>query len=312
MTKNISEIHIKKFEADIRVAAQKMDTRLLFTISPAQKNTMSAEEFGIPVIGSRKGMKVRADGGQTIFEDLEFRSRRLIPINFNTAYRIPKNSMNRVESNLQNVYKQMVLGDINDRRDLSIIEALTGVAREGKQTLTDVLFDDSKSTVFADGSTGVDAGGTALPLNVSKILTGVSLIKSKNVKLGGKNLYCLISSKQETDLLTNEIQFTSSDYTKNMPFDKKNHVNILGMWNGITFIQIEELKTTGSGASRLRECVLYTDTALNYGINQEADITIDRLPTLQNDYGIQANLDFGLVRTEDAEVVKIECLDPTS
>jgi hypothetical protein len=72
---------------------------------------------------------------------------------------------------------------------------------------------------------------------------------------------------------------------------------------GFHFVQTTELPK----ASRIRSCVAYCEGGLILGDWEEVKLTVDRLPTKNNEIGIIGRQTLGATRLQEKKVVQIDC-----
>jgi hypothetical protein len=71
---------------------------------------------------------------------------------------------------------------------------------------------------------------------------------------------------------------------------------------GFHFIQTTDLPKT----SRIRSCAAYSEGAIVLGDWEEVKLTVDRLPTKNNEIGIIGRQTLGATRLQEKKVVQID------
>jgi len=291
-----NQMHIKEFKDSIILAVQQENSLLDHTV---RKEMISSEAFFFNKLGSFQLSEKTSRFSPTEFIDPKHSRRKLSPQSFVANVYI--DSFDTERSNivgLQADYLKNLIMAAKVKKDEIIIAAATGTAYDGKDGETPVSFTGAQ-TVFADGSFGTNAGGTAVGLTSDKILTGHKILKKNKVNPMEK-IYCVISAEQEEELMKDS-KFINRDFTAGQVLDK----GVIGSWNGINFIRSEELTLTGSN----REVLLYTETALGLGINSDITTIVDRDPTHNFATVINLQMTMGSTRIEDEKIVKILCLE---
>jgi len=299
MTITTNEMHVQVFKDSIIHAVQQEASYLETAVG--RKETFNGEALYFNKLGTVSLNKKTSLYQPTVFADAKHSKRKLSFETFDQALRVDSYDSNRsMISGLSSDYLKSLKYAVNRQKDVNIIEASLGLAYEGKDGNTSVAFDDSKQTVFADGSYGVDAAGTALSLTTDKLLTALKILRKNKVQPNEK-IYCFLSAEEEYSLLKDD-KAINRDFSNGMVLDK----GIIGTWGGINFIRTEELKD--SAVSTNRDVILLTEMALGMG-NPGSDIKsrIDERPDLKYLTQVFIEMNMGATRVEDEKVVKIIC-----
>lgn len=214
---------------------------------------------------------------------------------FEHAELVPNEDQLRTLHDINNPLRTSATGAAGVRKDTSIIEALTGSARE----------DQAGSTLVAlPAAQKVLAGGTGLTFN--KVRDGVKVLKSahafNNSRMGG--LWGVIDADTEAQLLS-EAEVKSSDFTVKRILDTG---TLHGMsWMGVNWIVMgvtEGAVLPNNGSS---ERLVYFWSKNSLGLAQAQDITstFDRRPDKSNAMQLLVKWHGGAVRIDDKGVVEV-------
>jgi hypothetical protein len=216
------------------------------------------------------------------------------PRHFDKA--VPFDSIEQMQMNANptSEYVRGVVAAINRKMDDEAIRAFfadRNVGESGTST-------DSFSASF---QVGVSVGGTTSGLNVEKIQAALEILRAQEVD--GEALYCVISPKQERNLM-NEIEVTSSDFTSKMIIDKG---TVAGSgFMGINWIISNRLLTDSNSYRRLP---FYTQSGMSFcSWNGGMKTTVDQRKDLRGQpWQVYGEGHFGSVRRDAKKVVEIKC-----
>lgn len=175
-----------------------------------------------------------------------------------------------------------------------IINAYFADAKTGKTGATTTSFPSTQQVDAATGSTA-DTG-----MNVAKLQAGIETLLTNEVDLDQEQVYCVISAKQNTDLL-NEIKVISSDFSRVL-LDSQNRIQ---NYMGIRFLHSQRLKTNSSS---YRRCPLYVRSGGHLGI--WADVSTDitqRKDRRGLPWQVYIQGTWGATRLEEKKIVELPC-----
>lgn len=202
----------------------------------------------------------------------------------------------RMNANPQSAYVQTLVAAMNRKMDDECIRAF--FADRSLETNSGGTTTDS----FAAGmQVGVSVGGTTSGLNVEKLQNALQILKALDVDLDTEKVYCPITPKQERDLM-NEIEVTSSDYTRAAVLDQGSLKRFLG----IDFILTNRLLTDGSGYRRIPLFTSKGMTFCTWGGGMRTDVS-QRKDKRGMPWQAYVEGHFGSVRRDADRVVEIKC-----
>lgn len=177
---------------------------------------------------------------------------------------------------------------LNRSKDDFIIAALRGSARTTAAGATTVALPSGQKV--AHGSVG---------LTVAKILTAKQLLDEAEVD-EDEARYFAVTAEQLNNMLS-ITQVTSTDYVSvhNLVSGK------VDTFLGFKFIRSERL----AKVSTERYCLAWAKTGCRLGIGQDIETRISEMPDKNYSVQVFASMSLGAVRTEEARVVEVSCIE---
>ncbi len=217
------------------------------------------------------------------------------PRHFDKA--IPFDSIEQMQMNANptSEYTQGVVAAINRKMDDEAIRALFADRLLGESAGTTESFSSSYQV-------SVSEGGTTSGLNVQKIQKALQILRVGEV-FDGEQIHCVISPKQETNLM-DEIEATSSDFTARSLIDRG---TVMGSgFMGINWVISNRLLTDSSSYRRVP---FFTSKGMSFctwdgGMKTKVSQRDDLRGQPWQVYG---EGHFGAVRRDAKKVVEIKC-----
>ena len=186
-----------------------------------------------------------------------------------------------------NAYIRAIAGGIGVKTDQEIIRAALQPAMTGRQGTTAIALPTSQK--IAHGGTG---------LTLIKLRQAMLKFRRAKVNTDNTKLYMYVDPEQLNDLL-GTVETTSADFNNVQALI----AGTLKYFMGFNFVMTTELPKT----SRIRSCVAYAAGGLVLGDWEKVQLTIDRLPTKNNEIGVIGRQTLGATRTQEKKVVQIDC-----
>lgn len=204
----------------------------------------------------------------------------------------------KMNASPESAYVQALVAAMNRQMDIEANAAFWADRMVGENGTTTESF-------AAAQQIGVNVGGTSSGLNVEKLQNGLEVLRAADVDTRMEKLFCVISPRQERNLM-NEMEVTSSDFTTKRVLDAGGLDGQVYM--GINFIVSNRLAVDGSS---LRRVPLYTSKGMTFctwggGMNTKVSQRDDLSGQPWQCY-VSGN--FGAVRREAAKVVEIKCAE---
>lgn len=200
----------------------------------------------------------------------------------------------RMNADPKSQYVQALVAAINRKMDDEAVRAFFADRLIGENGTTTDSFSSANQV-------GVSVGGTTSGLNVEKLQNALELLKAADVDLDSEPVYCVISPKQERNLM-NEIEVISGDYTKGMVLESGRVSKFLG----INFILSNRLGVDGSSYRRVP---LFTPKAMSFctwGGGMKTNVT-QRMDKRGLPWQAYVEGHFGAVRRDSDKLIEIKC-----
>lgn len=292
MAAGSNAFYSQQYATAVELLSQQLVPKVAQTFTP-----MTAEGKSATVVNQIDAFEADERSGlydSIVFAEMTHTRPWVYPRHFDKA--VPFDSIEQMQMNANptSEYVRGVVAAINRKMDDEAIRAFFADRNVGESgTSTDS---------FASGfQVGVSVGGTTSGLNVEKIQAALEILRAQEVD--GEALYCVISPKQERNLM-NEIEVTSSDFTSKMIIDKG---TIQGSgFMGINWIISNRLLTDSNSYRRLP---FYTQAGMSFcSWNGGMKTTVDQRKDLRGQpWQVYGEGHFGAVRRDAKKVVEIKC-----
>lgn len=285
----------QQYASAVELLAQQMTPRVASLFTP-----MTAVGKSATVVNQIDAFE--ADERSGLYDAIAFGSVThtrpwVYPRHFDKA--IPFDSIEQMQMNANpsSEYVSGVVAAINRKMDDEAIRAL----------FADRLLGESAGTTesFAAAyQVSVSEGGTTSGLNVQKIQKALQILRAGEV-FDGEQIHCVISPKQETNLM-DEIEATSSDFTARSLIDRG---TVMGSgFMGINWIISNRLLVDGSSYRRVP---FFTSKGMSFctwdgGMRTKVSQRDDLRGQPWQVYG---EGHFGAVRRDAKKVVEIKCAE---
>lgn len=292
MAAGSNAFYSQQYATAVELLSQQLVPKVANTFTP-----MTAEGKSATVVNQIDAFEADERSGlyeSIVFAEMSHTRPWVYPRHFDKA--VPFDSIEQMQMNANptSEYVRGVVAAINRKMDDEAIRAFfadRNVGESGTST-------DSFSASF---QVGVSVGGTTSGLNVEKIQAALEILRAQEVD--GEALYCVISPKQERNLM-NEIEVTSSDFTSKMIIDKG---TVAGSgFMGINWIISNRLLTDSNSYRRLP---FYTQSGMSFcSWNGGMKTTVDQRKDLRGQpWQVYGEGHFGSVRRDAKKVVEIKC-----
>lgn len=292
MAAGSNAFYSQQYATAVELLSQQLVPKVANTFTP-----MTAEGKSATVVNQIDAFEADERSGlyeSIVFAEMSHTRPWVYPRHFDKA--VPFDSIEQMQMNANptSEYVRGVVAAINRKMDDEAIRAFfadRNVGESGTST-------DSFSASF---QVGVSVGGTTSGLNVEKIQAALEILRAQEVD--GEALYCVISPKQERNLM-NEIEVTSSDFTSKMIIDKG---TVAGSgFMGINWIISNRLLTDSNSYRRLP---FYTQSGMSFcSWNGGMKTKVSQRDDLRGQpWQVYGEGHFGSVRRDAKKVVEIKC-----
>lgn len=185
--------------------------------------------------------------------------------------------------------------------DRLILESAIGVANEGATGTTTSAFDTT--ALSADGLTGGLVVNGATGLTVSKVRAVRGAFMAREVGMDDimnrtPDAFVWPVSGVAMRQLMAETEAISSDFVNSRPMED----GFIYRFMGFMFVVTSLLSTVAS----MRRTIAWHKQAMGYALWKERDLTVDRIPTMNNATGIQYLMSHGSVRIQSTGVIAVD------
>lgn len=281
------EARARLYSSEVTHLAQQMMTRLRMCCREETVTGAEAAKFDQLQPSALKARMGRHE--PTDWQDPVGDARWVFPNPFDEAFQLDKPDKVRMLSDPSSEYVTNMAMAAGRTMDDIIIAKFDAASTSGPQAAGSVAYDTSMD--IAVGGTGMTFDKT---LQASEKLNAVE--ESEMMR------YIVFGSRQQRDILDLP-EFTSADFNTMRALQAG---QLTGGFMGFEdWIRSERLPITGVGGTRTT--FFWQKSAMLFGVAEEGNATIDRLPEHRNSIGVQYQLDMGAVRMRETGVGRIFC-----
>lgn len=303
MSQNITNLMVTQFQANLRLAAQAMDSRLMdcVEIESGIEGDLSSP---VTIIGALTAQKKTSRNSDTVYSNVDYDRRWYEP----TAYQL---------SDLFDWDDVIKVSGPYDPKSNVLRAFVAGLKRACDDRILAAMFATSKTGVKGGSTTSFDSnnivplstGGANSGLNVAKLKAGVEIFLGNDVDEEDM-LYCAITARQNKELLK-EIEVLKSDYRQTAVIENGR----LKSFMGITFkhVQWQNASRYPDANSGLIDgssdflVPMWAKSGVALGLYKDIEGKMDIIPTKNYSTQIYASNMVGATRTEEEKVVQIVC-----
>lgn len=287
MSNNITKAFINQVNGNIISELQNKGGILMPTVTT--KTDIHGETSKlVDIIGTASASVLGARHSKTVAGSIDYDSRHLNPITYVSTQWLAFNDDYRMLVRPENSIKSAINMGMRRQYDDTVIAALGGVARTGKNGTTNTALPATQK--IAHGNTG---------LTVAKLLRIRTAFLNANVDLEMEKITMVVSPNQLENMLNYE-KATSSNYVGSIyPLVSGEIDHFLGM----RFIMMTRLPL----ASGIRTCYAYVKSGITLGIWSGIKVFVDRLPDQNQDLQIQMFSTIGATRVMEQKVMQVFC-----
>lgn len=286
MSEEITRAFVEQYAANFMILSQQKGSR--FEAAVDVDHDIVGASKTVERIGAKNAQKIDTRHADTRYSDTPHTRRWLDLEDWADADLIDELDKVRMLADPTSPYVMALVMSLNRAKDDVIIEALTGTARASTESGGNIVLPSTQK--IAAAATG---------LTVDKLIAAKQILDENEVD-EEEERYIATTSEQISNLLTDP-EVTSSDFvTVKALLEGK-----IDTYMGLKFIRSERLNKVSTS----RFCPVWAKTGLRLGIGRDIVNTIDRLPQKNNSTQVYASMSLGAVRTEEARVVEIACIE---
>lgn len=284
MSSLITEAFVNQYSNNFMIMAQQKESRFEACVD-VDRDIVGASK-SVERIGSSEAYDINTRHADTKYVDTPHSKRWLDLADKGWADLVDEMDKIRMLADPTSPYLSAGVMALNRKKDDIIIAALRGSART-----------QSDGSVALPAAQKVAVGTTGM--TIAKLLTTKQFLDETEVD-EDEQRYMAMTSEQFIDLLgTTEIKSTDYNSVKALVEGK------IDTFLGFKFIRSERLIKVSTS----RFCLAWAKTGLRLGIGKDVVSSIDILPGKNMSVQVYARMSLGAVRTEEARVVEVACLE---
>lgn len=299
MSINLPTHAVKQFANTVALLTQQTDSRFqAFVESGFHQGEQASpvDQFGA----------IEASENTTRFAsmprvDADAKRRWVSPRDFDLPQLVDQNDLLRMINDPKAALAQAAVAGHMRKRDLVIIQAMSGTNYVGKDGTT-------TQTLGSGQAVGVNTGGTASKLNVAKLRAAKKLLMAANIDVRKEQIFVGVNADNH-DALLGEIQVTSTDYNEARDGKPVMTEGLIERFMGFNFV-LSELYETGtddqSGTST--SLPFWCKSGVYLGKWKDIGSSISIRNDLRGEpYQIYTTQTCGATRLEEVKVGRIWC-----
>lgn len=291
MSDEVKTSYVLQFSSNVELMLQEKGSKLRDTVT-VKEGIVGKAVSPADQIAPTKAQKTNSRNSDSPIINTAHDRRWYLPQDYDWGTLVDKKDNLRMLIDPQNAYVQNASLALGRSMDDEVLENYFGTNYVGEKGETKREFDTNN--IVAESGKG---------FNVDKLIAARQLFRKNNVDLDFEQLFCLITSQQEADLLHDE-KYINGDYGKGVLDDGR-----LKAFMGFNFIIKENLPTKKvDGVSKnVRRLPVYTKSGVGLGIWQDKVTKIEpRADKKFNNY-IYLSHTIGASRLMEGKCLEIEC-----
>ncbi len=287
MAYTIDQAWVRQYTDDaIHLAAQR-DARLRNTV---KEKSVTGRSLEIDFVSAVDAVTKASRHAATPELEVPHSRRRVSMLDKQWAEMIDETDKARMLIDPKTAYMAELVGAYNRDFDSVIIDALGGTATAVDAAGAETNVTLGAAQTIVNGATG---------MTVDKLRAAREKMLVADIDIEYQDVYCVISGKQQMELL-NDPELTSADYAA---IQRLITGDLNGEFLGFKFRRSEQLPI----ATNIRDCFVYTQSAVCLGVALDMSVKYGERTDRSFSDQIYAEWTRGAVRTEEKQVVKIEC-----
>lgn len=294
MSVNIPNHFAQSYATNVELLLQQKDSRLRSLVTQGQY--IGEQASPVDQIDSVEMQSVSGRFEAMPRVDADTARRWVQPLDFDLPQLIDSFDKLRLLTDPNSVYVQNAVSAAKRKMDDVIIDAFFGSAKTGKTGSASTAFPSGQQVVVNQGASG-NTG-----LTVAKLREARRLLRAAEVDLDMDPITCVITSKQEDNLLA-EAQVISLDFNDRPVLADGKLKSFLGM----NFVHSERLDTNSSSQRRVP---VFAKSGMHLGIWNDITTDISQRKDLRGlPFQAYVYMTVGSTRLEEEKVVEIVCAE---
>lgn len=294
MSVNIPNHFAQQYATNVELLLQQKDSRLRSLVTSGQY--VGEQASPVDQIDAVEMQSVTGRFEAMPRVDADTARRWVQPLDFDLPQMIDSFDKLRLLTDPNSVYVQNAVMAAKRKMDDVIIDAFFGTAKTGKTGSTSTTFPAGQVVAVNQGASG-NTG-----LTVAKLREARRLLRAAEVDLDMDPITCVITSKQEDNLLA-EAQVISMDYNdRPVLVDGK-----LKSFLGINMVHCERLDVNGSS---YRQVPVFAKSGMHLGIWNDITTDISQRKDIRGlPFQAYVYMTIGATRLEEEKTVQILCAE---
>jgi hypothetical protein len=294
MSINIPGHYAQQYATNVELLLQQKDSRLRSLVT--QGSYVGEQASPVDQLDSIEMQSVTGRFEAMPRVDADTARRWVQPLDFDLPQMIDSFDKLRLLTDPGSMYVQNAVQAAMRKMDDVILGAMFGTARTGKT--------GSSSTTFPAGQiVAVNQGASAnTGLTVAKLREARRLLRAAEVDLDMDPITCVVTSRQEDNLLA-EAQVISLDYNDRPVLVDGKLKSFLGM----NFVACERLTVNGSS---FRQVPVFAKSGMHLGVWNDITTDVSQRKDLRGlPYMVYLYMTIGATRIEEKKTVQILCAE---
>lgn len=294
MSVNIPNHYAQQYATNVELLLQQKDSRLRGLVT--QGSYVGEQASPVDQIDAVEMQSVTGRFEAMPRVDADTARRWVQPLDFDLPQMIDSFDKLRLLTDSNSVYVQNAVNAAKRKMDDVIIDAFFGTAKTGKTGSTSTTFPAGQVVAVDQGASG-NTGMT-----VAKLREARRLLRAAEVDLDMDPVCCVITAKQEDNLLA-EAQVISLDYN-----DRPVLVSgKLSSFLGINFVHSERLDVD---ANSYRQVPVFAKSGMHLGVWNDITTDISQRKDIRGlPFQAYVYMTIGATRLEEEKTVKILCAE---
>lgn len=294
MSVNIPNHYAQQFATNIELLLQQKDSRLRSRVT--EGSYVGEQASPVDQIDSIEMQSVTGRFEAMPRVDADTARRWVTPLDFDLPQMIDSFDKLRLLTDPNSAYTQNAVSAAKRKYDDVIIDAFFAAAKTGKTGSGSTSFPSGQQVAVTHGASG-NTG-----LTVAKLREARRLLRAAEVDLDMDPITCVITSKQEDNLLA-EAQIISLDFNDRPVLVDGKLKSFLGM----EFVHSERLDTDGSSYRRVP---VFAKSGMHLGVWNDITTDISQRKDIRGlPFQVYVYMTCGGTRLEEEKVVEIKCAE---
>lgn len=294
MSVNIPNHYAQQFATNVQLLLQQEDSRLRGLVTSGQY--IGEQASPVDQIDSIEMQAVTGRFEAMPRVDADTARRWVTPLDFDLPQLIDSFDKLRLLTDPGSVYVKNAVSAAKRKMDDVIIDAFFAAAKTGKTGSGSTSFPAGQQVAVNQGASG-NTG-----LTVAKLREARRILRAAEVDLDMDPITCVVSSKQEDNLLA-EAQVISLDFNDRPVLVDGRLKSFLGM----NFVHSERLDTDGSSYRRVP---VFAKSGMHLGIWNDITTDISQRKDIRGlPFQAYVYMTIGATRLEEEKVVEIKCAE---